>query len=388
MRLPDIVPEPIGDGTPLADLTTMRVGGPAERVLVARSAEDLARHARELWNSAEPWLLLGGGSNTIVRDEGFPGTVLLVRDTGIAVIEEDGEPGIAGRGAVHLRVQAGHDWDHLVATCVDRDWSGIEALSGIPGLTGAAPVQNIGAYGQELSDVLHAVDFLDRESGEVRRMTADELQLGYRDSAIKRGLEGVVLSIDLLLRRDPLSAPVRYVQLASALGVEIGDRVPLRALRESVLRLRRSKGMVLDPEDHDTWSAGSFFTNPIVTERFSRELPADAPRFPLDADEPAPAVTTLEELAAGVPLRVPRTAPERSVKLSAAWLIERAGVSRGFRLPGSGAAISSKHTLAITNRGAATAADVAELARFVVQRVQQEFGVILAPEPNLYGLEL
>nr|WP_277620065.1 UDP-N-acetylmuramate dehydrogenase [Leucobacter celer] len=395
MTLPDIVPEPIGDGTPLSELTTMRVGGPAERILVAHSSEDLVRYATELWDDGDPWLLLGGGSNTVVSDEGYPGAVLLVRTTGIARIDEGENP-----GGVHLRVQAGHDWDHLVATCVDRGWSGIEALSGIPGLAGAAPVQNIGAYGQELSDVLHSIEFLDRESGEVRRMTAEELQLGYRDSAIKRGLEGVVLSIDLLLGDaragdadpaaggGPLSAPVRYAQLAGALGVEIGDRVPLRQLRDSVLRLRASKGMVLDPEDHDSWSAGSFFTNPIVSEHFSRQLPAHAPRFPLGKDESAPALTSFEELAAGVPLRVPQAEPERMVKLSAAWLIENAGVVRGFRLPGSGAAISSKHTLAITNRGGASAADVAELARLVVQRVQQEFGVILAPEPNLYGMEL
>lgn len=410
MTLPDIVPEPVGDGTPLSELTTMRVGGPAERILVAHSSEDLAHHATELWDAGDPWLLLGGGSNTVVSDEGFPGTVLLVRSTGIARVDDaDAE----AAGNVHLRVQAGHDWDHLVATCVDRGWAGIEALSGIPGLAGAAPVQNIGAYGQELSDVLHSIEFLDRDSGEVVRMSAEELQLGYRDSAIKRGLEGVVLSIDLLLGDTgngdagntdtgnadtgnadaaggdaPLSAPVRYAQLAGALGVELGDRVPLRQLRESVLRLRASKGMVLDPEDHDSWSAGSFFTNPIVSEHFSRELPERAPRFPLEEEEPPPAVTSFEELAAGVPLRVPPPAPERRVKLSAAWLIENAGVSRGFRLPGSGAAISSKHTLAITNRGGASAADVAELARLVVQRVQQEFGVILAPEPNLYGLEL
>ncbi|MFT4232609.1 MAG: UDP-N-acetylmuramate dehydrogenase [Leucobacter sp.] len=414
MTIPDIVPEPIGDGTPLSGLTTMRVGGPAERVLVARSSDDLVRFATELWDEGEPWLLLGGGSNTVVCDEGFPGAVLLVRSSGIAVIDggdgggadgigcadagadagaEPGVRGIAPSGTVRLRVQAGHDWDRLVAACVDRGWAGIEALSGIPGLAGAAPVQNIGAYGQELSEVLHSIEFLDRESGEVQRLSAADLGLGYRDSAIKRGLEGVVLSIDLLLADEsgderPLSAPVRYAQLAGALGVAIGDRVPLRELRDSVLRLRASKGMVLDPADHDSWSAGSFFTNPIVAERFARTLPEDAPRFQAGGVDPEPAVTTFEELAAGVPLRMPQPAPEREVKLSAAWLIEHAGVPRGFRLPGSGAAVSSKHTLAITNRGAATAADVAELARFVVQRVQQEFGVILAPEPNLYGLEL
>ena len=396
MTLPDIAPEPVGDGAPLSGLTTMRVGGPAERVLVAHRAEDLVRLATELWERDEPWLLLGGGSNTVVSDAGFPGTVLLVRTTGARRVDEEG----GADGRVRLRVQAGHDWDHLVAACVDRGWAGVEALSGIPGLAGAAPVQNIGAYGQELSDVLHSIEFLDREAGGVRRIPAAELGLGYRDSAIKRGLEGVVLSIDLLLAEaatpdrgahaqpEARSEPVRYAQLADALGVPVGERVPIRELRRSVLRLRAAKGMVLDPADHDSWSAGSFFTNPIVSERLARELPAEAPRFPLAADEPAPAITTLDELAAGAPLRLPDAPPERMVKLSAAWLIEHSGIRRGFRLPGSGAAISSKHTLAITNRGGASAADIAELARFIVQRVQQEFGVILAPEPNLYGLEL
>ncbi len=392
MSYPDILPEPVRDGTPLAELTTMRVGGPAERILVARSAEDLVAHAAELWAEGEPWLLLGGGSNTVVSDEGYPGTMLLVRSTGTAPIQD---PDAAAAGKLRLRVQAGHDWDHLVAACVDRGLAGIEALSGIPGLAGAAPVQNIGAYGQELSDVLHSVAFYDHELGETVRLTGEELELGYRDSAIKRGREGVVVSIDLLLTPAEtdangvaLSTPIAYAQLAGALGVEVGERVPLRVLRDAVLRLRASKGMVLEPADHDTWSSGSFFTNPIVSEKFARTLPDDAPRFQLEADEDEPAITSFEELAAGQPLRVPQQQGERSVKLSAAWLIDNAGVRKGFRLPGSGAAISSKHTLAITNRGAATAADVAELARFVVQRVQQEFGVILAPEPNLYGLEL
>lgn len=395
---PDIVPEPVGDGTPLSQLTTMRVGGPAERVLVAHSAEDLVRLANELWDEGEDWLLLGGGSNTVVSDEGYPGAVLLVRNTGATRVEDPEQ----GAGRIRLRVQAGHDWDHLVAACVDRGWSGIEALSGIPGLAGAAPVQNIGAYGQELSDVLHSIEFLERDTGDVRRIPAAKLGLGYRDSMIKRGHAGVVLSIDLLLTEgaadpaaDPdgdaiLSAPVFYGQLANALGVTIGDRVPIRELRRSVLRLRASKGMVLDPADRDTWSAGSFFTNPIVSEHFARSLPEHAPRFPVQ-DQPvdeSPAVTSFDELAAGHPMRVPEAAPARQVKLSAAWLIEQAGITRGFHLPGSGAAVSSKHTLAITNRGHATAADVAQLARLVVQRVQQEFGVILMPEPNLYGLEL
>lgn len=397
MILPEIGPEPAGDGTPFSELTTMRVGGPAERVLVAHELQELVAFAQGLWDTDEPWLLLGGGSNTVMHDDGFPGTVLLVRTTGIAPVEDDALP----EGKIRLRVQAGHDWDHLVAACVENGWSGIEALSGIPGAAGAAPVQNIGAYGQELSDVLHSIEFLDRDRGYARRIPAEDLGLAYRDSAIKQGLEGVVLSIDIVLtvgeagpgRRahaapEVLSEPIAYAQLAGALGVEVGDRVPIRDLRDSVLGLRASKGMVLDPDDHDSWSSGSFFTNPIVTERFAHELPENAPRFPQPVAEVADAVTTFEELEAGYPIRVPQATPERMVKLSAAWLIEHAGVQRGFRLPGSGAAISSKHTLAITNRGGATAHDVAELARFVVQRVQQEFGVILAPEPNLYGLEL
>lgn len=388
MTLPDIVPEPIGDGARFADLTTMRVGGPAERVIVARSADDLVRNASELWYDDEPWMLLGGGSNTVVADEGYPGTVLLVRSSGIARVEDPH----AVPGQLRLRVQAGHNWDLLVAACVDRGWAGLEALSGIPGLAGAAPIQNIGAYGQELSQVLHSVEFFDREQGEVLRIPAAELELGYRDSAIKQGREGVVLSIDLVLTEvgesNAATSVVSYAQLATALGVEIGDRVPMLQVRNEVLRLRASKGMLLDESDYDSWSAGSFFTNPIVSQQFARELPAEAPRFPMGGTAASATVMSLEDLAAGLPMPIPRAATEGQVKLSAAWLIEHAGFKRGFHLPGSGAAISSKHTLAITNRGFASAADVAELARFVVQRVQQEFGVILAPEPNLYGLEL
>lgn len=400
----------------LADLTTMRVGGPAERILTARTSDELVRFASELQESGEPWLLLGGGSNMVVCDEGYPGTVLLVRNEGVERIPDP--EGKLPPGTVRLRVQAGHDWDELVAMAVENGWAGIEALSGIPGLAGAAPVQNIGAYGQELSDVLHSITFFDLETEEVRRIPASELELGYRTSAIKQGLRGVVLSIDLLLsdglagereaHQDELaimhgrvprhgitgeaaqvmSAPIAYGQLADALGLSIGARVSIIELRRTVLRLRASKGMVLDEADHDTWSAGSFFTNPIVTERFARSLPDNAPRFPMQGEEPEPAVTSLEDLASGLPLRIPDAPQERLMKLSAAWLIENAGIERGFRLPGSGAAVSSKHTLAITNCGAATAADVAQLARYIVQRVQQEFGVILVPEPNLYGLEV
>ncbi len=363
----------------------MRVGGPIERLIVASTRDELVEHARELWGSSEPWMLLGGGSNTVVADEGFEGTVLLVRNEGVDRVVDGSD-----RDRVRLRVQAGQDWDALVAFCVDQGWAGIEALSGIPGLAGAAPVQNIGAYGAELGDVLHSIEFLDSMTGEVLRLSASDLELGYRMSSIKQGREGVVLSIDLLLHADSggLSAPIGYGQLAGALGVEIGDRVPLKVLREAVLRLRASKGMVLDAEDYDSWSSGSFFTNPIVSEHFARNLPDDAPRFLMADDEPEATTISFEDLDRGVLPPAPASAEPRLVKLSAAWLIEHAGVSKGFHLPGSGAAISSKHTLAITNRGAASADDVAQLARLVVQRVQQEFGVLLVPEPNLYGLEL
>ncbi len=398
-------PVAVQGGDPrLAELTTMRVGGPAERLLTATSREELIAHASELWRDGEPWLLLGGGSNTVVHDDGFPGPVLLVRTRGIAEVPDPDLPA----EQLRIRVAAGEDWDALVETAVSRGWAGIEALSGIPGLAGAAPVQNIGAYGQELSDVLHSIEFLDAGASEPRTLSAAELELGYRDSVIKQGLEGVVVSIDLVLTRAAAprgrhgaaaaddgaaataaaEAPVRYGQLATALGVELGARVPIRVLRDSVLRLRAAKGMVLSETDHDSWSSGSFFTNPIVTEHFARTLPEDAPRFPVGDAEPEDTVVSLEDLAAGASLAPQPAAPERMVKLSAAWLIEHAGVPKGFRLPGSGAAISSKHTLAITNRGAASAADVAELGRFIVQRVQQEFGLVLVPEPNLYGLEL
>lgn len=369
----------------LAQLTTMRVGGPAERVITADSRESLVLHALDLWRLDDPWLLLGGGSNTIVSDEGFPGTVLLARNTGIELVSE-----ARSDGRVRLRVQAGHHWDHLVAFTVERGWAGLEALSGIPGLAGAAPMQNIGAYGAELADVLHSIEFLDADTHEVVRLGAAELELSYRSSVLKQGREGVVLSIDVVLDADAggLSSPVRYGQLAERLGAQLGDRVPLRELRDTVLALRRSKAMVLDEADHDSWSAGSFFTNPIVTESFARTLPTDAPRYVVDEGETPPTVIALEDLQRGAALPQPRKASPRTVKLSAAWLIEHSGITRGFRLPGSGATISSKHTLAITNRGGASAADVAELARFVVQRVQQEFGVILVPEPRVYGLEI
>lgn len=333
----------------LADLTTLRVGGAATRLLTATTTDELAAHALDAFDDHE-WLVLGGGSNLLVADQGFDGTVVLVRTTGVdADRDADG---------VTVRVAAGEPWDPFVARTVANGWTGLEALSGIPGTVGASPVQNIGAYGVELADVLTRVEFLDAATGERAWVPAAELALGYRTSTLKHGRRGVVLTVEFRLGlAGEHGVPVRYAQLAGSLGVELGALVPPTTVRDEVLRLRGSKGMVLDADDHDTWSAGSFFTNPIVSPAFAETLPVDAPRWPAGDD----------------------------VKLSAAWLIEHAGVHRGYAVPGSRAAISSKHTLALTNRGGATAAQVAELARFVQVTVLNRFGVSLVPEPVVVG---
>lgn len=358
---------------PLSGFTTLRVGGPAEHLVRARTEEELTDAALSAWSAEEPWLVLGGGSNLVIADEGVPGTVLKVETSGIRV---DGDGPL-------LRVAAGENWDALVAHTVAHGWAGIEALSGIPGTAGAAPMQNIGAYGQELAETLVAIDFLDHETGQRERVPADELELGYRTSALKRGRRGVVLAIELRLTERP-DGVAGYPQLAAALGVPLGSRVPLQRIRESVLALRAAKGMVLDEADPDTHSAGSFFTNPIVSAEFARSLPAGAPRWPV---QPLPVQADLVlPLGSEVPLR-PAHRPQQ-VKLSAAWLIEHAGISKGFSLPGSRAGISTKHSLAITNRGGATAAQVAELSRFVRARVSAATGVELQPEPVAAGVLL
>lgn len=382
----------------LSELTTMRVGGVPARMFAPGTEQQLIEAVLTAWAEDESWLILGGGSNTVAADEGFEGTVIHVRTQGVERLDaEDSATADVPAGVVRLRVQAGEPWDDLVALTVANGWAGIEALSGIPGSCGAAPVQNIGAYGQEISSSLRAVDFLDEETGEVRRLEAAELGLGYRTSVLKQGeLRGVVLALELELHDtaaeasvlgEALSKPVAYAQLAEALGVQIGDRVALAELRSTVLGLRAAKGMVLDELDTDTWSCGSFFTNPIVSESFSRTLPARAPRWPLaEAADLPDRVIPLDEYAGVGP--IPGTPAVRLVKLSAAWLIENAGIRKGFRLPGSRAQVSTKHTLALTNTGDASAAEIGELARYVVGRVQAEFGVNLQPEPVLVGLSL
>jgi UDP-N-acetylmuramate dehydrogenase len=377
----------------LADLTTLHVGGDAETIVAPGTPDELLEAVRDTWQSGDDWLLLGGGSNVVISDDGFDGTVVRVVTRGV---ERLGPETVAlrpsaylGDRAVRLRVQAGEPWDAVVALAVRNGWAGIEALSGIPGSSGAAPIQNIGAYGQEVSSSLVAIEFLDYLTGDLERIPAPQLGLGYRTSLLKQGRAGLVVSIDLELSEAisggvALSQPVAYAQLAQTLGVRIGDRVPIEDLRESVLGLRAAKGMLLNPADPNSQSAGSFFTNPIVSENFARNLPTDAPRWPTAPEEFA--------IAIAVPLgETPAPPPpsgEYRVKLSAAWLIEKAGIGRGFSLPGSRAAVSSVHTLALINAGGATAEQIVELARYVQTRVFAEFGVRLQAEPVLVGIEL
>lgn len=377
--------------TTLAELTTMRVGGEAETLVEASTDAELIDAALEAWGSFDPWLVLGGGSNVVVSDEGLPGTVIRVATRGIERLPDAG-----GRRPVRLRVAAGESWDTLVAHAVEHGWSGVEALSGIPGTVGASPIQNIGAYGQELASSLVEIEFLDFLTGEFLRIPAPALGLGYRTSEIKRGRAGVVVAVHLALGigsapgggsspdapGSSLGEPVAYEQLAAALGVPVGERASLAAVRAAVLGLRAGKGMLVDTADPDSASAGSFFTNPIVSESFARALPADAPRWRVEPEEPERVLP----LGAEVPPLA--TGSGSRVKLSAAWLIEHSGIRRGFALPGSAAAVSSKHTLAIVNRGGATATQIAQLATYIQTRVMSEFGVLLAPEPHLVGLEL
>jgi UDP-N-acetylmuramate dehydrogenase len=398
----------------LSELTTLRVGGEARSVLAPTTRDELIVAVRDVWADDDSLLILGGGSNVLIGDDDFDGTVVRVLTRGIERVPAGGtvtdsttagssgaESAPGASGAVRLRVQAGEPWDDLVAYAVENRLAGIEALSGIPGSTGASPIQNIGAYGQELADALVAIEFLDFLSGDVVRLTAAELGLAYRTSILKTERAGLVLSIELDLVADAagLSQPIAYAQLASALGVSLGDRVAIADVRSTVLGLRASKGMLLDDNDPDSVSAGSFFTNPIVRQSFARDLPADAPRWPI-APESAPVSVPLnnqpldEVLSSLVPPvagpAVPGSGASRPseplVKLSAAWLIEHAGIRRGFSLPGSRAAVSSKHTLALTNRGGATATEVSELARYIQTRVLSEFGVRLHPEPVLVGV--
>ncbi|OYO13282.1 UDP-N-acetylenolpyruvoylglucosamine reductase [Enemella evansiae] len=345
------------DGSTLAGLTTLRVGGPAGTLVTATSEPELIAAVRDADERGEPVLLVGGGSNLVVADEGFAGTVIRIATRGIEVDSS------ACSGAF-VTAAAGENWDDLVARAVAEGWVGIECLSGIPGLVGATPIQNVGAYGQEVSQTIARVRTLDRSTGQVRTFSAADCDFSYRHSRFKAEPDRwMVLSVTFQFELGDLSAPIRYAELARRLGVEPGQRVPAADAREAVLALRRGKGMVLEPDDHDTWSAGSFFTNPILTTEQAAALPDDAPRYP---------------------------AGEGLVKTSAAWLIDHAGFTKGFGADvGTGAAqLSGKHTLALTNRGRARAADVLELARTIRAGVEERFGVRLVNEPVLVGCTL
>lgn len=332
----------------LAPHTTLRLGGPADRLDRADTAADVVELLRSADGAGEPVVLLGGGSNVVIADEGVRGRVVLLSGTGRSAVREPD-------GTVLLTVEAGEDWDGVVAAAVADGLGGIECLSGIPGRAGATPVQNVGAYGTEIADVLVDVDVYDRRAGTVRTVPSAALGLGYRTSVLRGREDAVVLRVRLRLTSDGLSAPVRYEELAGALGVDAGARVPVAAAREAVLGLRRRKGMVLDDADHDTWSAGSFFTNPIV-----------------------PAATAPEGLRAW-------PAGTDRVKLSAAALIERAGFRRGHAGPGGRVALSGKHVLALTNRGGGTTSELLGLAREIRDGVRDGLGVELVPEPVLVG---
>ncbi len=341
---------------PLSAFTTLRLGGAPARFVSATTDDDVVAAVREADERREPLLVLAGGSNVVVADAGFPRTAVHDATRGDRLEHETGDDQLA------VELAAGEPWDPFVAETVERGLAGLECLSGIPGSVGATPIQNVGAYGQEVADTGPYVRVYDRREREVRDMAPDECEFGYRTSVFKRTPgRWVVLRVTLHLRRAELSAPIRYAELARALGVEIGDRAPLREVREAVLALRRRKGMVIDPADADTASAGSFFMNPVV-----------------EADQ----LAEIERRAGERPPAYP--APDGRVKTSAAWLIERAGYARGYGDPG-GIAISTKHTLALTNRGAGTAAQLVALAREIRDGVRERFGVELLPEPVFVG---
>ncbi len=358
------------------DLTTLRVGGEIGDFRYVDTPEELASCVREADAAASQVLVLGEGSNLLASDEPFAGMVVKAHDPAGPVV-------LAGTDSVRVRIHAGCVWDDFVTWCVERNLSGVEALSGIPGQIGSAVMQNLGAYGQEIGTCLVGATLLDRTDGQVRTYSKDELGLGYRTSILRRSMEGnltsrpwpvsprwIVLSAELELAKAA-QGTVAHPQLAAALGCEVGSSMPVGVIRDKVYEVRASKGMVCDPDPtganpyHDRWSSGSFFTNPVLTRQKAHEcLPVDAPLYP--------------------------THDEALVKTSAAWLIERAGFAKGYGVDGAGspATLSNLHTLALTNRGNASAADIVRLACTVRNGVWQRFGVKLEPETVLVGLSL
>jgi UDP-N-acetylmuramate dehydrogenase len=349
-------------GIPLSTLTTMRVGGPAARLVTVTTTDELVDAVREVDDADEPLLVVSGGSNLVVSDDGFEGTVVRVATSGITPESAD------YCGGAMVRVAAGEVWDDVVARAVAERWAGVEALSGIPGLAGATPIQNVGAYGQEVSQTIAQVRTWDRQEQAVRTFMNDDCQFTYRHSRFKASDRYVVLDVLFQFEIADLSRPLAYAAVAGALDVELGTRVPIEDARAAVIEQRRQRGMVLDPEDHDTWSCGSFFTNPILSpQQFDDLVERVGDRLGYDGP---------------MPPRFPESGGR--VKTSAAWLIDQAGFAKGFGLPAP-AALSTKHTLAVTNRGGATASDVLALARQVRDGVRDTFGVTLVNEPVLVG---
>lgn len=346
----DIGGASVAQNVPLAPLTTLRVGPVARRLITCDTTEKVVDVLRAV--DGDNVLVLAGGSNVVLADDLADVTVVHIVNTEITV---DGNI---------VRAEAGALWDDVVVTSLAHGLGGLECLSGIPGSAGATPVQNVGAYGAEVADTIRRVRLLDRRSGEDRWVAPEALQFGYRTSILKHSNAAIVLEVEFELDADGRSAPLRYGELARTLGAEPGSRTDPSRVREAVLALRATKGMVLDDTDHDTWSVGSFFTNPVVApEEFAR-------------------------LSAAVEGPVPNYPAPDGVKLAAGWLVERAGFGKGY--PGDGARVrlSTKHALALTNRGGATTADVITLARTVRDGVRTAFGIELTPEPSLIGCTL
>ena len=340
---------PFAENVPLAPLTTLRVGPVARRLVTAETTEQVVAAVGAAGPGA---LILAGGSNVVLADDITELTVIRLANTTITV---DGDV---------LRAEAGAGWDDVVAASLAHGLGGLECLSGIPGSTGATPVQNVGAYGAEVADTIRRVRLLDRTTGEDRWVDPEVLQFGYRTSILKHSSQWVVLEVEFGLDAAGRSAPLRYGELATALDAQPGERADPHRVRAAVLSLRARKGMVLDAADHDTWSVGSFFTNPVVSradfERIAASVDGPVPNYPADA----------------------------GVKLAAGWLVERAGFGKGYPGDAAPARLSTKHALALTNRGSATTADVLALARTVRDGVRTAFGIELTPEPVLVGCVL
>jgi len=331
----------------------MQVGGVPRAIITCSNTDQLYSAAIKLWNTDEQFHILAGGSNTVFAENLDELTLLHVTNRGVEIVSEDQE-------SVTVQVQAGHSWDEFVAWAVANDYAGIEAMSGIPGSVGATPVQNIGGYGQEVSDVITQVEFLEKDSAEVMIRPASYFEFSYRDSALKHGLEGLAGWVEFRLQKlAGMSVPMKSGQITEHVGAEYGSALPLEQVRKTVLELRGSKGMVISTEDPDSVGCGSFFTNPVVSLEKSTEFPDEMQRWKMPNED--------------------------QVKLSAGWLIENAGFPKGYSIPGSKAAISNKHALAITNRGGATSTEILELARLIQERVAARWGINLIPEPNLIG---